>query len=72
MVIIKHFPTCDIFRYGESVYQFDREVCGDKPSSRISLDAVLANISASNFYDLGTYLILNAKKELVISLINIW
>ena len=46
------------------------KVCGDKPSGRISLDAVLANRSASKFYDLGTYLMLNVEKELVISLIN--
>ena len=45
--------------------------CGDKPLGRISLDAVLANRSASKFYDLGTYLILNAEKELIISLINL-
>ena len=35
---------------------------GDKPLGRISLDAVLANRSVSKFYDLGTYLILNADK----------
>ena len=48
------------------------KVCGDNPSGGISLDVVLANKSASKFYDLGTDLILNAEKELVISLINIW
>ena len=46
------------------------KVCGDKPSSGIRLDAVLANRSASKFCDLGTYLMLNAEEELVISLIN--
>ena len=49
-----------------------KKVCGDKPSSGISLDSVLANRSTSKFYDLGTDLILNAEKELVISLINLW
>ena len=48
------------------------KVCGDKPLGEISLDAVLANRSTSKFYDLGTYLILNAEKKLVISLINLW
>ena len=47
------------------------KVCGDKPSSGISLDAVLVNRLASKLCDLGTYLILNAEKELVISLINL-
>ena len=45
-------------------------VSGDKPSSGINLDAILARTSASKFYDLGTDLMLNAEKELVRSLIN--
>ena len=47
------------------------KVCGDKPSSGISLDAVLANRYVSKFCDIGTYLILNVEKELVISLLNL-
>ena len=47
------------------------KVCGDKPSGGFSLDAVLDNRSVSKFYDLGIDLILNAEKELVMSLINL-
>ena len=47
------------------------KVYGDKPSGGISLDVVLASKSALKFWDLGTNLILNAKKELVMSLINL-
>ena len=47
------------------------KVCGYKPSGGISLDVVLASRSASKFWDLGTNLILNAEKELVMSLINL-
>ena len=46
------------------------KVYEDKPSGGISLDAVLANKSASKFCDLGMNLMLNVEKELVISLIN--
>ena len=44
--------------------------CGEKPSGGISLDAVLAKRSTSKFCYLGTDLMLNPEKELVISLIN--
>ena len=47
------------------------KVCGDKPSGGISLDVVLANRSTSKFCDLGTDLMLNAEKKLVMSLINL-
>ena len=47
------------------------KACGEKPSGGISLDVVLARKSTSKFWDLGTYLILNAEKELVMSLINL-
>ena len=47
------------------------KVCGDKPLGGISLDAVLASRSTSKFWDIGTSLILNAEKELVMSLINL-
>ena len=46
------------------------KVLGDKPSGGMLLDVVLAKISASKFYDLGTYLILKYLKELVMSLTN--
>ena len=45
--------------------------CEEKPSDGISLDAVLANRSVLKLCDLGTYLKLNARKELVRSLINL-
>ena len=48
-------------------------VSGQRPSSGMSLDVVFSNRSASKFFNMGTYLILKAWKELeiVISLANL-
>ena len=71
MVIIENFPICDLSGIDSLYINSIKKVFGFKPSGGMSLDVVLANNLVLKFYDMGTYLILNAEKELVMSLINL-